>query len=283
MAVVERQYHIGLTSEHLAGNDGLGRYVFLPGDRSRAERIAQRFEDVEHLTNPRGHDSFLGRLPGRDGEASVDVLAISSGMGTPSTEIIATELMDCGARRLVRVGSSAAMHESVRPGGVLVVSGAVRDESTSDRWTPRAYPAISHPDAVAAMRAGALKAGLASETYVGLCHSKDSLFGREFGRGPLAMNNRQYVEALEAAGVLATEMEASLLFVLASVASAGPAAPLSAGPGVVPVEAACVLAIYGEAGSEESRLADERAITVACEGVLAWARQDLRGWAPEPD
>lgn len=259
----------------------MGRYVFLPGDRSRAERIAERFEETEHILNPRGHDSYLGRLRPSDGGPPVDVLAISSGMGTPSTEIIASELLDCGARRVVRVGSSAAMHESVPPGSVLVVSGAVRDESTSDRWTPQAFPAISHPDAVAAMSAGAVAAGLAGQTYVGLCHSKDSLFGREFARGPLALSNRQYVEALESAGVLATEMEASLLFVLASVASAGPAQPLSAGPSTVPVAAACVLAIYGEAGSEASLVADQRAITVACEGVLAWARQDGQGGTSE--
>jgi uridine phosphorylase len=281
MAGMESQYHIGLTADHLAGNGGMGRYVFLPGDRSRAARIAERFEEPEHLSNPRGHDSYLGRLRPSDGGPVVDVLAISSGMGTPSTEIIASELLDCGARRVVRVGSSAAMHDSVPPGSVLVVSGAVRDESTSDRWTPQAFPAISHPDAVSAMNAGAIAAGLADQTFVGLCHSKDSLFGREFARGPLALSNRQYVEALESAGVLATEMEASLLFVLASVASAGPAHPLSAGPSSVPVAAACVLAIYGEAGSEASRVADQRAITVACEGVLAWARQDGQGGTSE--
>ena len=46
--------------------------------------------------------------------------------------------------------------------------GAVRDESTSDRWTPREFPAVSRPDAVAAMRAGG--AAAAGDTFVGLCH-----------------------------------------------------------------------------------------------------------------
>ena len=95
------------------------------------------------------------------------------------------------------------------------------------------------------------------------------------------MSNRHYVESLEASGVLATEMEASLLFVLAAVASAGAAPPLSAGPSKVLVASACVLAIYGEAGSEASLLADQRAISVACEGVLAWARQDGQGGISE--
>jgi uridine phosphorylase len=267
-------YHIGLGPEHLEGNGGLGRYVLLPGDRSRAERIAERFEGATRITNARGHDSHLGQLRRDDGSAPVDVLAISSGMGPPSVEIIVTELLDCGARRLVRVGSSASMNPQVPPGSVLVVSGAVRDESTSDRWTPTAYPAFSHPDAVAAMRRGAESAGLADHTAIGLCHSKDSLFGRELGRGPLTPANEAYIATLRASGVLATEMEASTLFVLASVASAGEIRPVSAGSSAVPVQAACVLAIYGEPGSEATGLADERAITVGCQGVLAWAAGD---------
>jgi len=155
-----------------------------------------------------------------------------------------------------------------------VVTGAVRDESTSDRWTPVAYPAVSHPDAVAAMRSGAADSGLAENTFLGLCHSKDSLFGRELGRGPLTPSNQRYVEVLARSGVLATEMEASTLFVLASVASADSVLAVSERSSSVPVQAACVLAIYGEPGSDETRLSDQRAISVACAGVLAWARRD---------
>jgi len=268
-------YHIGLGPEHLAGNGGVGRYVFLPGDRSRAERIADRFEDRQHIVNPRGHDSHLGIVRASDG-SPVEVLAISSGMGPASVEIIATELLDCGAKRLVRVGSSAGVHPAVEPGSVVILTGAVRDESTSDRWTPREYPAISDPQAVAAMMQGAQDAGLASRCFTGIGHSKNSLFGREFARGPLTQENEQYLAALAASGVLATEMEASLLFVLASVASAQSVQPISAGNGSASVQAACVLAVYGEAGSEVSRQADQDAISVACAGVLAWACQDAQ-------
>jgi len=276
MLPMELQYHIGLSAEHLAGNHGKGRYVLLPGDRSRAARIAERFEDCQHIPNPRGHDSYLGRIFGTDGQ-SIDVLAISSGMGPPSVEIVATELIACGARRLVRVGSSASMNPCISPGDVLVVTGAVRDESTSDRWTPPAFPAVSHHAAVAAMVQGAVQVGLSDRTYTGLCHSKDSLYGREFGKGPFADENRTFVQALHAAGVCATEMEASTLFVLASVASAAVVPSVGQGFASVPVQAACVLAIYGDVGSEETRLADQRAISVACAGVCEWAAVDAAG------
>lgn len=264
-------YHLGLGPEHLAGNGDLGRLVFLPGDRSRAARIAEHFEVTGRLLSPRGHDSHLGVLRGEGG--SVEVLSISSGMGPASIEIVAHELLQAGARRIVRVGSSASLAEGVDPGAVVVATGAVRDESTSDRWMPRDLPALAHPAAVAAFCAGAADAGLAELCFAGLVHSKDSLYGREFGAGPQRVENARYMQILRDSGVLATEMEASVLFVLAAAASAGHAASVAAGSRAVPAQAACVLAVYGEE-PEISRLAEERAIAVACAGALAWARVD---------
>ena len=267
-------YHIGLGPEHLAGNGGLGRYVFLPGDPSRAERIGARFRVTERIENPRGHHALLGVLGA--GDAAVDVLSISSGMGPPSVEIVLHELLEMGARRVVRVGSAGRLTDRIPHGSVVVATGAVRDESTSDRWTPRGFPAVAHPDAVAAMCRGARDAGLADHTFAGIVHAKDSLFGREMSAGPMRAENDRYMEVLSDSGVLVTEMEASILFVMATTASAGAASPLSAGPSAVPVQTAAILAVYGETGSAETETADERAITVACAGVLAWAAEVRR-------
>lgn len=261
-------YHIRLDAEHLAGNGGIGRYVFLPGDRSRAARIAERFEDAQTLDNPRGLTAHLGRLAG------VDVLSISSGMGPSSVEIVVHELLLAGARRIVRVGSSGSLNAAVPPGSVVIATSAVRDESTSDRWVPKDVPAVAHPAAVAAIADGARAAGLAEHAWLGPVHSKDSLFGREYAVGPRRAENERYMEQLSAAGVLATEMEASILFVLAAVASAASPTPLSAGSSPVPVQTAAVLAVYGKVGSPETRAAEARAIEVACSGVIAWARAD---------
>ncbi len=262
-------YHLGLEPEHLAGNGGLGRVVLLPGDRSRAALIAERFDVTERVLSPRGHDSHLGVLRSADGLRAVDVLALSSGMGPASMEIVAHELMEAGARRIVRVGSSGALAPGIEPGSVIIATGAVRDEATSDRWMPREVPALAHPQAVAAFCVGARDAGLDALCFAGVVHSKDSLYGREFGVGPLKAENERAMQVLRDCGVLASEMEASVLFVLAAAASAGRAVSLAAGAEEVPVQGACVLAVYGDE-PEICSLAVERAITVTCAGVLAW-------------
>lgn len=272
-------HHIHLGPEHLEGNDGLGRYVFLPGDRNRAAKIAEPFEDVKIVDNPRGHTAHLGILRGADGR-SVDVLAISSGMGCPSTEIIVHELFEAGARRIVRVGSCGSMNGAVRPGDVVVVTGAVRDEATSGHYAPPEYPAVSHPTAVAALSEGARRAGHAARTFLGLSHSKDSLYAREFGSGPAGARNEEYKKWLCRAGVVASEMEASTLFVMATCWSGDPGS-LEA-KRVDDRRAGAVLAVFGEHEGMMSfdpsiaAAAEKRAIEVARAGVLAWAETDLR-------
>lgn len=267
-------YHLGITPSHLEGNSGLGRYVFLPGDRGRAQRIAERFEVTERVMSSRGHDSHLGVLRSADGSRSVDVLSVSSGMGPPSVEIVLHELLLAGARRIVRVGSSGSLAEGVVPGSVVIATSSVRDESTSDRWTPREFPAVAHRHAIAALCRGAEDAELADHTFAGVVHSKNSFYAREFGAGPMAQENERYIRVLRDSGVLASEMEASILFVMASVAGAGRAESIAAGSRAAAVQTGCVLAVYGEQGSAETKLSEQRAITVACAGVLAWAGID---------
>ena len=272
------QHHILLGPQHLEGNGDLGRYVFLPGDRSRAASIAAGFEDHEVVENPRGLTAHLGTLV-LEG-ARVAVLSISSGMGTASTEIVMHELIAAGARRIVRVGSCGALDPHLRPGQVAILSGAVRDELASRHLAPVEFPAVSHPTAVQSMVPGARVAGLGAESFLGVGHTKASLYAREFGHGPRGAENRAYGHLLSRCGAIASDMEAAMLFIQASAASAGRASTVGAGNHAVPVQAACVLGVYGGDDSDMKldpalcRLADARAIAVARHGIVAWARAD---------
>ena len=272
------QHHILLNASHLSGNGRLGRYVLLPGTRSRAAAIAEHFDEVRVVDNPRGHTAHLGVLR-REG-VSVEVLSISSGMGTASTEIILHELLEVGARRIVRVGSCGSMDPHIRAGDAVVVTGAVRDELASRHIAPVEFPAVSHPTAVAAMVAGARAAGHADHTFLGIGHTKASLYAREFAHGPMADQNHAYGQLLARCGAVASDMEAAMLFIQASARSAGSASAVSAGNAAVPVQTACVLGVYGDDDSDMDldpvicRLADDRAIQTTLHGIIEWARRD---------
>jgi uridine phosphorylase len=273
------QHHIGLGDEHLAGNDGLGRYVLLPGDPERAARIAEAFSDVEVVEGPRRWSSYLGRLANGD-QPPVDVLAIPSGIGGGSAEVAIHELMACGARRIVRVGSCGSSVPAVEPGGVVIATGAIRDDGASDDYAPPEFPAVASHAAVAAMREGAIRSGHGATTFLGVVHSKATLYAREFGHGPAGGRNLEHCAWLRRSGMVASEMEAAVLYVMSSARNAGSARPVAGGDPRAEHQAVAVLGVFARDDSdmavdpEVAGRAERRAIEVSVEGVRVWAAAD---------
>jgi len=267
----QEPHHIRIDAAAVAGNGGRGRVFLVPGSLARAEAIAERFEDRRVFPSPRRLDVHTGRYT--RGGRSVDVGACPTGMGCPSVGIVVAELCALGVRRLVRVGSAGSLQPGVIGSGDLVIAtGAVRDEASSDAFASRDVPALAHPDWVLALRRAALDRGVGSRTFEGLVHTKDSLYGREFATGPRAVQNRAYMDELRALSVLATEMESSHLFMLAQAAVRRPT-PLLADPDPAEIKAGTVLAVIGDEGSfaaaAEARAAEELAIDVALDAALA--------------
>ena len=128
-----RQYHI-----HCKKGE-VGKYVLLPGDPFRTDRIAKHFDDPHLVAHNREHKTWSGYL---DGEL---VSVCSTGMGGPSTAICLEELIHCGAEVFIRVGTCGRIcEESYDPTlEGCVITGAIRDEGTTIHYIPIEYPAIA--------------------------------------------------------------------------------------------------------------------------------------------
>ena len=269
-----KPHHITASEADFKGNDGVGRYVLLPGSDGRAKVISERFTDVTVRMSSRGHNVYLGTIEGHEGK--VDVAVVASGMGCPSLDIIVTECIKLGASRFLRVGTAGSLQPDViRPPSLILATGAVRDEGTSRTYAPVEVPALASPEWIHALEKAAANLGLEDEVYEGPIHSKDSLFAREFGQGPMAEENTRYMERLAALGVLASEMEAAHLFVLGAV-HGNPIAPLSdrdlRREGIL---TGCVLGVIGDhkrfASKATAEKAVNHAIDLALEGVRVLA------------
>jgi len=210
--------HMNAQAEDFVGNAGRGRVVFLPGSDGRAAQIAEHFAAVSIKRHPRGHNLYVGTLPGAAG--AIDVACISTGMGGASLDIIGNELFSLGARRFLRVGTAGSLQTGrIRSGAVVVPTAAVRDEGTSRRYLPLEVPVTPSVDVLVAAHAVAQArvSGGGSPVFLGVIHSKDSLHAREFGAGPMALENRRFMDLLRAGNVLASEMECAQLFTLRAV------------------------------------------------------------------
>jgi len=196
---------------HLHIKEGdVGRYVLLPGDPARCEKIAKYFDDPHFVAQNREYTTWTGHLLGEK------VSVVSTGIGSPSSAIAIEELIDFGADTFIRVGSSGSMQPDVRNGDIVVVTASIRDEGTSAQYLPVEFPAVAHVDVVNAMREGAKALGV--RHHCGIAQSKDSFYGEvERTRMPMAARLEERWNAWVAGGTLCSEMESSILFVLASL------------------------------------------------------------------
>ncbi|MCL4368109.1 MAG: nucleoside phosphorylase [Actinobacteria bacterium] len=198
-------------AHHLLCRPGdVGAYVLLPGDPGRAQLLASRLEEPRYIASNREFSTYTGML---DDEP---VTVTSTGIGGPSTAIAVEELIDLGAHTFVRVGTAGGMQASVAPGHFVVAQAAVRDEGTSHQYVPDVFPAVASPTVVMALHDAARQFGVPH--HVGIVHSKDSFYGQKRPETmPISAYLVQRWETWRQAGVLASEMEAAALFVVAGI------------------------------------------------------------------
>ncbi len=204
--------HITATQEDVKGNGGKGVYVLLPGSPDRAKSISSKFDKVtKTLVSQRGHTMYIGYVI-YNGK-KIDIASVSSGMGTPSVEIIVTELIHLGVTVILRVGTAGGLQPEAKIGDIFIGTGAVRDETSSLHYVPIQFPAIANYNLIKTAFYTAKELNI-KNVYSGIIHTKASLYAREFGYGPNKVENKKFKEKLVSYGVVASEMEASMLFVM---------------------------------------------------------------------
>ena len=198
------QHHL-----HLKEGD-VGEYVLMPGDPGRAEVIARHFDNAKHIATNREYVTYTGYLDG------VKVSVTSTGIGCPSSAIAMEELVRVGAKTFIRVGTSGSIQPGTISGELAIVSAAIRDEGTSLHYMPVDFPAVAHYEVVQALRKAATDKGLAHR--VGISQSKDSFYGEvEPEHSGVTQRLLDRWKAWEIGGAICSEMEASTLFVVASM------------------------------------------------------------------
>ena len=198
-----RQYHIQVAKGEV------GRYVIMPGDPKRCEKIAAYFDDPVLVADNREYVTYTGTLDG------VKVSVTSTGIGGPSAAIAMEELYRCGADTFVRIGTCGGIQLSVKSGDIVVATGAIRMEGTSREYAPLEFPAVADLEVTNALVNAAREKGCPYHTGVVQC--KDSFYGQhEPETKPVSYELIHKWEAWKRLGCLASEMESAALFVVAS-------------------------------------------------------------------
>lgn len=188
----------------------VGRYVLLPGDPDRCEKIAKHFDDYRFVTYNREYKIYTGTI---DGKA---VSVCSTGIGGPSAAIALEELAHCGADTFIRVGSSGGIDPEVLGGDVVIATGAIRMEGTSREYAPMEYPAVADFQVTEALRDAARARG--NRYHLGVVQCKDAFYGQHDPNSmAVGYELKDKWNAWVKAGAKCSEMESAALFIAGAV------------------------------------------------------------------
>ncbi len=147
-----------------------------------------------------------------------EVAVVDTGMGPSSASIVVREVIEAMDRRgiLVRAGTCGSLQPHVEVGHLVVSKAVISDDQVSRRIIGD-YPLISDEDVVRALETAAKELGYerGKDLHVGVTHTKDALY--EFEDPELSADpesGRKGLDFLSKMGVLATEMEMSVILAL---------------------------------------------------------------------
>lgn len=258
------QYHVKLQPGDVAP------YVLLPGDPGRVAVVASQWDEAHEVASNREYVTYTGTYEG------VPISCTSTGIGCPSTAIAMEELARVGATTFVRIGTCGTFQDRVHNGDMAIFDSAARYDGASRLYAPIEFPAVaSHEVVEAAIQAGR---ELGYPSHVGTTRSADTFYAMHARPGS-SFNDywqsswREHFEDLKRLNVVAAEMEASVIFVLARIWG------LRAGGVAVVVDN--VLKVSGEAGEfdPEEQFAHggdeiDRLARMGCETVRILAERD---------
>lgn len=198
-----KQYHIQV------GKGDVGKYVIMPGDPKRCEKIAGYLDNAVLKADSREYVTYTGTLDG------VQVSVTSTGIGGPSASIAMEELVMSGADTFIRIGTCGGMDLEVKSGDLVVANGAIRMEGTSKEYAPVEFPAVPDFDVTNALVRAAKK--LDQRYHVGVVQCKDAFYGQHSPETkPVSYELMSKWDAWVKLGCKASEMESAALFIVAS-------------------------------------------------------------------
>lgn len=144
-----------------------------------------------------GQPVCVGRFNG------VEVGAARFWVGAPAAIMTLEEAIVCGAKTIFEVGLSGGLQDFLKPGDIVVVTEANRDEGTSNHYLEPGVKVEASPR----LRDGliSIMKGKAARHFVGPVWTTDAVYRETRGE----------FRKFKSSGVLAVDMETSAIFALA--------------------------------------------------------------------
>ena len=201
--------------ERLGGqlqNGQIADYVIVPGSQTRIDTIVSYWDEHSKLAH---HYEFLVHSGMLDGQA---ITACSTGIGGRSTSIAIDEMAALGANTFVRIGVTGGIQPNMQVGELVIASGAVRMDKTSEHYVFLEYPAVADMEVTCALIAAAQSEGC--NFHVGIGATASSFYA---GQGITCLNGYRNTKMdaiasdIKAANVYDWDTETATIFTLCNL------------------------------------------------------------------
>lgn len=191
--------------------EDIAPYVLLPTTAAWAAQAAALLDEARLVTEHYEFLIYTGRLAG------VPITVCSTGLGGMSVSIAIEELARLGAGTFVAVGARGEHADGLRAGEVVVATGAVRLDGTSQDYVRPEYPAAAHFEVVMASLAAAEARGLPCQAGIVASVATGEVPEQAGLRPFLQAHQQSLAERLRAAHVWWGGGQEATLFVQASL------------------------------------------------------------------
>jgi len=240
----------------------VAKYVLCPGDPGRIERIIKYWDEARKIAFNREFLTYTGKYKG------IEVSATSTGIGGPSTAIAVEELVNVGAKVLIRVGTCGSLRKDIKIGDIIIPIASMRQDGTSRDYFPIEFPAVADLEVTLALIKAAQNLGV--RYWVGINRTHDAFY--ETSEDFLKLKKI----TSRTKSLISSEMECSTLFIVALARN---------------VKAGCVLAVNTyeppevvetnpevvyQLDEEEANEGIENAIKVALEAIRILEKGEIK-------
>lgn len=178
----------------------------LTSNLERTKVIADTFDKAEYIGQHREYITYTGEKHG------VPMSVMSCGNGCMPMEIAVEELRHIKCNKIIKVGTCSAIQPDIKPGTLIIPTGACRCEGATLEYLNLQYPAVADLDAFFALTESANEVGAAVAT--GIVRTHDALFLESvFAHDGVAERIRPWQEL----GVLATDNEVATMYTVGSI------------------------------------------------------------------
>jgi uridine phosphorylase len=186
---------------HLRVDNGdVNDYCLIVGRPGRIQVILEHLDNSRKISDNRGFTVYNGEYQG------IPITIANTGIGGPSAAIVIEELINVGAKTIIRIGSCGMLQKGMKTGDLVISTGVCKEEDSTLAYERYEFAAVPDYDVLNALIESARSSG--KKFHYGLTMCTDAFYSK---------SHREQMMEWSSKNVIASDMESSMLFILSSL------------------------------------------------------------------